>query len=138
MSLQSVCIAAISVIILSANPLYAAQSSIKYKNNRGSELTINIGKEHNVTGHFITAVASKSCPQAIGTKRPIIGYVSGNALTFSTVYPMCDSVLSFSGNFFDNKKSIDTLSILIHQAKDIIHQGPGDRFIGNDTFHKVG
>jgi hypothetical protein len=61
----------------------------------------------------------------------------GNALTFSVVYPMCDSVLSVTGNLDKDKTIIDTLSILNKQADDIIHEGPGARFIGHDSYKKV-
>ncbi len=88
-------------------------------------------------GDFTTAVASKTCPQAVGKKRPITGYLVGNALSFSVVYPMCDSVLSITGNFDKDKSIIDTLSILNKQADDIVHEGPGARFIGHDFYKKV-
>lgn len=118
-------------------PTMAATPTMTFKNLKGSVLEISILADNKITGFFTTAVASKSCPQAINTKRPITGYLVGNALTFSVVYPMCESLLSVTGNFDNNKKMIDTLSILNKQAKDIIHDGPGARFIGHDTYNKV-
>lgn len=115
-----------------------AQDQIQtFKNQRGSILELSVLKNNKIEGYFTTAVASKSCPQAINQKRPIIGYIVGNALTFSVVYPMCDSVLSITGNISKDKKAIDTLSILNKQANDVSHEGPGARFIGHDTYEQI-
>ncbi|TAL59038.1 MAG: hypothetical protein EPN84_11995 [Legionella sp.] len=122
---------------LISHPLYALENTQTYKNKRGSILELTISADNKIEGYFTTAVASKSCPDAVGTKRPIVGYITGNALTFSVVYPMCNSVLSFSGNFTKHTQNIDTLSILVHQASDITHEGPGARFIGHDTYKKI-
>lgn len=51
---------------------------------------------------------------------------------------MCESVLSITGNFDEAQSSIDTISILNKQATDIIHEGPGARFIGHDSYQKIG
>jgi hypothetical protein len=75
--------------------------------------------------------------QAINQKRPITGYTIGNALSFNVVYPVCESVLSVSGNFDDKQSIIDTISVLNKQATDIIHEGPGARFIGHDLYSKI-
>lgn len=138
MNLKAFCYTTMIASTLLAQPLYSEQNNnLTFKNKRGSLLELTIQSDNQITGYFTTAVASKSCPDAIGTKRPISGYIVGNALTFSVVYPMCQSVLSFSGNFTKNQNNIDTISILTHQAEDIIHEGPGARFIGHDTYKKV-
>jgi hypothetical protein len=116
----------------------AVAEQMTFKNQRGSTLELNILSDNKIDGFFTTAVASKTCPQAVNTKRPITGYIVGNALTFSVVYPMCDSVISFTGNYDKTQKSIDTISILNKQAVDITHEGPGARFIGHDFFNKTG
>ena len=116
---------------------FAEQHKVTFKNQRGSILELNILSDNKIEGYFTTAVASKTCPQAINKKRPITGYIVGNALTFSVVYPMCDSVLSISGNFDKAQKSIDTMSILNKQATDIVHEGPGARFICHDSYIKI-
>ena len=116
---------------------FAEQHTISFKNQRGSILELNILADNKIEGYFTTAVASKTCTQAINKKRPITGYIVGNALTFSVVYPMCESVLSVSGNIDKAQKSIDTISILNKQADDITHQGPGARFIGHDSYTKI-
>ncbi len=67
-----------------------------------------------------------------------MGYTVGNALTLSVVYPRCESVLSITGNFSKDKNEIDTVSILNKQAEDIIHEGPGARFIGHDSYKMIG
>ncbi|MBI2786749.1 MAG: hypothetical protein HYX60_10815 [Legionella longbeachae] len=117
---------------------FAEQKVITFKNQRGSILELNLLSDNKIEGYFTTAVASKTCPQAINKKRAITGYIVGNALTFSVVYPMCDSVLSVSGNFDKAHKNIDTISILNKQANDITHEGPGARFIGHDSYKKIG
>ena len=116
---------------------FAAQDKMIFKNKRGSVLEFAVLADNKIEGHFTTAVASPSCPQAVNKKRPIIGYIIGNAVTFSVVYPMCDSLLTVSGNFSKTKTGIDTLSILNKQALDIRHEGPGARMIGHDFFKKV-
>jgi hypothetical protein len=108
-----------------------------FMNERGSVLELNILPDNKVEGSFKTAVASKSCPQAINQKRPITGYIVGNAITFSVVYPMCESVLSITGNISKDEHSIDTVSILNKQADDVTREGPGARFIGHDTYTKI-
>jgi hypothetical protein len=115
----------------------AQQNTITFKNQRGSILELNVLENNKIDGYFTTAVASKTCPQAIDQKRPIIGYITGNALTFSVVYPMCNSVLSVTGNISKDKKVIDTLAILNKQADDVTHEGPGARFIGHDSYEKI-
>jgi len=62
----------------------------------------------------------------------------GNAITFSVVYPTCESVLSVCGNLDNEKNTIDTLSILNKQAGDITREGPGARFIAHDFYQKMG
>ena len=115
----------------------AEQNTITFKNQRGSILELNRLPDNKVEGYFTTAVASKTCPDAINKKRPITGYIVGNALTFSVVYPMCESVLSVTGNIDETQESIDTISILNKQATDITHEGPGARFIGHDSYNKI-
>lgn len=83
---------------------FAEKSELTFKNQRGSILELNILADNKINGYFTTAVASKTCPEAINKKRPITGYLIGNAVTFSVVYPMCESVLSVSGNFDSEKK----------------------------------
>lgn len=117
---------------------FAEHEVITFKNQRGSILELTILEENKIEGYFTTAVASKTCPDAMNKKRPITGYLIGNALTFSVFYPMCDSVLSVSGNLDEAQESIDALSILNKQANDITHEGPGARFIGHDSYSKIG
>ncbi|QMT61458.1 avidin/streptavidin family protein [Legionella sp. PC997] len=138
MNYKFFCSLTIAVSSLLTQSVYAEQKTIAYKNERGSILELNILADHKIEGYFTTAVASKTCPQAINQKRPIIGYMVGNAISFSVVYPMCDSILSVSGHFDKNQQAIDTLSILSKQATDIIHEGPGARFIGHDSYKKIG
>ena len=118
--------------------VFAEQGMQTYKNQRGSLLEIEIMPDNKIQGFFTTAVASKSCQEAIGKKQPIIGYTVGNALTFSVVYPDCGSVVSITGNFVNHRHHrIDTLSIVNHQSDNVTHEGPGTRFIGHDSYRKV-
>lgn len=138
MNLKVIGSTAIVACTLICQPINAAQNTLTFKNQRGSVVELNLLENNQVEGYFTTAVASKACPQAIGTKRPVRGYTVGNALTFSVVYPMCNSVLIITGNFAKDQRAIDTMSILNLQAEDVTHEGPGARFIGHDTYKKVG
>ncbi|CAM2889598.1 Avidin family [Legionella steigerwaltii] len=138
MSFKSFFCVTIALSSLCTHSVFAAQKTVTYKNERGSILELNIVADNKVEGYFTTAVASKTCPQAIKQKRPITGYTVGNVLSFSVVYPMCESVLSVSGHFDKNQQAIDTISILNKQASDIAHEGPGARFIGHDAYKKMG
>ncbi|WP_058534518.1 avidin/streptavidin family protein [Legionella saoudiensis] len=137
MSFKTIFYTTIIASSLLSQTINAQENTTIFKNQRGSILELNILEDNKISGYFTTAVASKTCPQAIKQKRPITGYIVGNALTFSVVYPMCDSVLSVTGNLSKDKKAIDTLSILNKQADDITHEGPGARFIGHDLYEKT-
>ncbi len=124
------------VLVLLCQSVFASSDRITFKNQRGSILELILLPDNKIEGYFTTAVASKTCPKAINTKRPISGYFIGNAITISVVYPMCSSVVSMTGNFDSKKQSIDTISILNKQAEDVIHEGPGARYIGHDFYEK--
>ncbi len=72
-------------------------------------LELAILPNNKIDGYFITAVASKECQQVIGKKHPIIGYWTGNAITFSVVYDQCGSVYSVTGNFDKEQNNIDVI-----------------------------
>jgi hypothetical protein len=137
MNFKTLCFTTIISSALVCQPIYAVQNNLIFKNQRGSILELSSLANNKIEGYFTTAVASKACPDAIGAKRPIIGYTVGNAMTFSVFYPMCNSVLSITGNFNKNQASLDTISILNLQANDITHEGPGARFIGHDSYKKI-
>ncbi|STY31005.1 Avidin family [Legionella wadsworthii] len=138
MNFKSLFCVTIAASSLMTQSVFAVQKTISFKNERGSILELNIQSDNKIEGFFTTAVASKTCPQAINQKRPIIGYMVGNAISFSVVYPMCESVLSVSGHFDKDQQAIDTISILNKQADNITREGPGARFIGHDSYKKVG
>lgn len=132
------CVGAIAIVsTLLCQTAFAEKNAMTFKNQRGSILELHILADNKIEGYFTTAVASKTCPNAINKKRPITGYLIGNAITFSVVYPMCESVLSVSGNLDNEKATIDTIAILNKQAGDITHEGPGARFIGHDSYQKI-
>lgn len=117
-------------------PVFAESNGMMYQNTRGSILKLEINSDHTLSGFFTTAVASKECQQAIGMKRPIIGYIAKNALTFSVSYPEC-GVVTFVGNIENNKKLIDTTAIVAHPSSQIAKEGPGVRIISHDVFNRV-
>ena len=108
-----------------------------YKNARGSVLKLKFNDDNTITGTFITAVASKECQQAIGTRKPVTGYITKNSIAFVVSYPECGAVVSLAGNIEDNKSLIDTTAIIVHSTAHIATEGPGARMISHDVFNKV-
>lgn len=137
MNFKVICSTTLLAATLFCQPLHASHDKLTFKNQRGSVLELNVLDDNKIEGYFTTAVASKTCPEAIGKKRPVLGYIVGNAITLSVVYPKCGSVLSITGNLGKNQKTIDTISILNRQAEDITHEGPGARFIGHDSYKQI-
>lgn len=134
MKFKNLCVLT-TILILSQNS-YAENKIITYKNTRGSILKLQINSDNTLSGYFTTAVASKECQQAIGMKRPIVGYIAKNALTFSVSYPEC-GVLNFIGNIENKQTVIDTTAIVAHPSSQIEKEGPGARMISHDVFIKV-
>jgi hypothetical protein len=132
MYLKFICFFAVIVSLFNQNA-FAEKNAIHYKNTRGSSLELQINPDNTLSGFFVTAVASKECQQAIGMKRPIIGYIAKNAITFSVNYPDC-GVVTFIGNIEDNKKIIDTTAMVAHLSNQIAKDGPGARMISHDVF----
>lgn len=131
-------IACMTVGLLLLSPFaFAANETFTYKNTRGSELTLQFSSDNSLTGTFTTAVASKECQQAIGMKRPIVGYIAKNSITFSVNYPECGSVVSFIGNVENNKMVIDTTALVAHPSSKIAKEGPGARMISHDVFTRT-
>lgn len=124
-------------LLLISPVTFAANETLTYKNARGSELTLQFSSDDSLTGTFTTAVASKECQQAIGMKRPIIGYTAKNSITFSVNYPECGSVVTFIGNVENNKMVIDTTAIVAHPSSQIAKEGPGARMISHDVFSRI-
>lgn len=133
MNLKSFGIALALCSSLVQQSAFAKTEIISYANTRGSVLTLDFA-ENNLSGTFTTAVASKDCQEAIGMERPIVGFITGNALTFSVTYPSCGSVVTFIGNIENNKKTIDTTAIVAHQSTDTLKDGPGARMLSHDVF----
>lgn len=135
MKLKNICYLAM-VLSLFNQSVFAEHNTMIYKNTHGSTLELQINSDNTLTGYFTTAVASKECQQAIGMKRPIVGYIAKNALTFSVSYPEC-GVLTFVGNIENHQKTIDTIDIVAHPSKQIAKEGPGARMISHDTFNRI-
>lgn len=120
--------AALCLTFVSAS-LSAEQTSIRYKNTRGSVLELNFGQDNKLTGSFVTAVATKDCQQAVGSKRPIIGYADGTAIGLSINYPVCGSVVTLSGHISKDRDVIETIAVIAHQGDHF-----GTQYISHDTF----
>ena len=86
---------------------------------------------------MFTTLASKECQQAIGMKRPIVGYTAKNAITFSVNYPECGSVVTFIGNIENNKSVIDTTAIVAHPSIQTAKETAGARMISHDVFTRI-
>ncbi len=128
-------ITALSLSLLNQSIL-AAGDTFTYKNTRGSVLKLQFNPDDTLSGTFTTAVASKQCQQAIGMKRPIVGFIAKNAISFTASYPECGSIVTFTGNIEENKKTIDTTAIVAHPSAQIAAEGPGARMISHDVFKR--
>lgn len=123
---------------LFANITFAGDGMLTYKNNRGSVLKLQFSADNVLIGTYTTAVASKECPQVIGLERPIIGYITNNALAISIGYPACGSVVTFIGNIENDRSAIDTTSLVVHQSRDLTKsKKQATRFVGHDVFSRV-
>jgi hypothetical protein len=114
---------------------FAAPEPMVFKNNYGSILEISVADNTSVTGYFTTKVATKDCPQVINQKRPVVGFLSGNALTLSINYPDCGSAVSIIGNLKDDNKSIDTTWMIAHQLASANNLNA--QFIGHQNYQRV-
>ena len=117
-----------------------ATQTTKYVNQRGSVLILTKDKaganSGTLTGTFTTAVASKDCQKVIGQPMPISGFYSGNAITLSVNFPLCNAVVAIIGNITNNN-TIDTLWLNAQQADNPNEEDWNSRTTGHDLFHKV-
>ena len=127
--------AVLSFAFLSQMSFAAEQETMVFKNLHGSILEITIGKDDSVQGYFTTKVATKDCQQVVGQKRPVVGFLTGNALTLSIDYPSCGSALSIIGNLKD-KKFLDTTWIATHQA-DPSKNSLSAQFMGHNKYIRI-
>ena len=138
MSLKKIGYTAVFGLSLLSQMTFAAQETMIFKNHYGSILELNVTDNENITGFFTTQVATKDCPQVIGQKRPVVGFLTGNALTLSVDYPSCGSVLSIIGNLEKDKKTIDTTWVVAHQVASLNSEKHLlSRFIGHNTYQRV-
>lgn len=107
-----------------------------FKNNYGSILEITVNDDDSVQGYFTTKVATKDCPQVVGQKRPVVGFLTGNALTLSIDYPSCGSALSIIGNLKKDNNIIDTTWVAAHQV-DPTKDRLSARFIGHNKYKRI-
>lgn len=130
MKLSTIACAVLLGLSFANEAAFANQTTVNYKNSRNSTLELNFNGEDGLTGSFTTAVASKECQDVIGVARPVIGYILGNAITFSVDYPTCGSVVTFSGHLNEDKSKIETIAMVTHQTTGAF----GSQFISNDVF----
>lgn len=123
-------------LVLSSPLAFAKENMTTYKTESGSTLEFMVGPKDSILGLFTTAVASKECQQVIGVAKPVIGWVSKNAITFSVNYPECDAVITFVGYMSSDGKSIDTTSIIAHESS-AAPGIPGERSLNNVMFNQV-
>lgn len=127
--------AALSLAILSQTG-FSAQETMVFKNNYGSTLEITVNEDDSVQGFFTTTVATKDCQQVVGQKRPVVGFLTGNALTLSIYYPSCGSALSIIGNLKKDNKIIDSTWVATHQV-DPTKDALSARFIGHNKYKRI-
>lgn len=124
-------------LALVSSSVMAESQVVEYKNQRGSVLSIQYSDNNSITGSFTTAVATKDCREAIGVKRPVIGYMAKNAISFSVNYPECGSVVAFAGNVEQNKSIIATTALIVHHSKDTAKNNASFAMISHDVFKKI-
>ena len=134
MKLKNVTYIAAIFLSLVSQTVLAENNSITYKNGRGSLLTLKFSSDYTVTGSFTNAVASKSCQQSVGMKRPIQGFTADNAITIIVNYPGCGAVVTFIGNMDSSKKIIDTTALVAYQSSQ---DGLGPLMVTHDVFKQV-
>lgn len=127
--------ALLSFAFLGQMSFAAEQEKMVFKNHYGSILEITAGKDGSIQGYFTTKVATKDCQQVIGQKSPVVGFLTGNALTLSIHYPSCGSAVSIIGNFKD-KKNLDTTWIAAHQI-DPSKNSLSSQFMGHNKFTRI-
>lgn len=129
----------VSGLIMTTQTSFAttAEEKMVFKNEKGSVLEFTSNKEGALTGYFTTAVASKDCQQAVGKKRPLVGFLTGNAFTVSIDYPDCGSALSIVGNMGKENKSLDTTWVVVHQAPAASNKDLGATFVGHNSYKRV-
>lgn len=129
--------AAIISLALMSNALHAKNDAVTYKNTRGSTLELQFSSDDTLTGTFTTAVATKECQQAVGMKRPVVGYIVNDVITVSVSYPTCGTVLTFIGNINKDKGAIDATAILARPTHQVYAKGAGVQFLSHDEFKRV-
>ncbi len=118
---------------------YADAQTVNYRNQRGSNLTLTYtpeGEGHgSVSGTFATAVADPSCQEVIGVNQKVVGNFAGNAVSFTTSFPQCNTTVVQSGNV-DLSGNIDSFWILTLQAMGGSTQQAAfeTHELGNDRF----
>jgi hypothetical protein len=131
----------VSICLLNLNYCVnaAAASSITYKNQRGSLMTLTWhavkGNTGTLTGTFTTAVGN--CKQDIGVPVPLAGFFNGNAVAISINFPHCEQVVAMVGNLTDNQNKLHTIWLDTAQSQDPRGENWDSNIVGSDSFQKL-
>lgn len=95
-------------------------STVAYKNQRGSVLTLDMPAQKSdtgeITGTFTSAVGV--CKHAAGTPVPVQGYYNGNAIAITANYPKCGVVVAMSGHLSKDKNQLQMLWLVTSKAEE--------------------
>lgn len=118
----------------------ASDSTINYKNQRGSILTLvfHSGKQENtgtLSGTFTTAVGN--CGTDKEVPLPISGYYNGNAVTVTVNFPHCKQVVAMTGNIANDRKTLHTLWLDAAPVDDPRGNNWNSNVVGSDSYDKL-
>lgn len=131
----------LSSFLLCQQTLALSDSSVTYKNQRGSVLVLtwhpdNVNTDTGtLTGTFTTAVAR--CKDTIGAPQPITGYFNGNVVTYSVNFPSCKSAAAMTGHLSADKNNLVTLWFVADQADDPTGKDFDSSLVGTDSYHRI-
>lgn len=125
---------------LGASQFAMADSSIQYKNQRGSVLSIKFqrGAHENsgsVTGTFTTAVGN--CAKEMNIPMPISGFYNGNAVTITVNFPRCNQVVAMTGNFSNDLTKLHTLWLDASSVDDPKGNDWNSNIVGSDYYERT-
>lgn len=124
---------------LTHNAMAASDSSITYKNQRGSTMVLAWHTEAENTGTlsgtFTTSVGN--CKEDIGVPLPLLGYFNGNAISVTINFPHCKQVVAMTGNLSNDQSNIHTLWLDANQANDASGKDWNSNIIGSDSYKKI-
>ena len=115
---------------LCANTL--ADSTVTYKNQRGSILTITLSDTGTITGTFLSAVGT--C--AAGKQMPVTGSINGNAIALVVDLKECKKVIGMTGNLTNDNNDLHTLWLVAAHSDDPQAKDWNSNIVGADHYQK--